>query len=105
MPKRARIEDAVDALLAAPAGERVAGGQAAIDAVLTEGYARALELEAQRLRCVDSGTVASLTERVHSLRSQLAAVRRRYCAVPSLRHDDLDCGPGPRGRVDDELPA
>ena len=105
MARQEPIEDAVDALLAAPAGERVAGGQAEIESVLTEGYARALELEAQQLRSADRRTIAMLTERVRSLRSRLDAVRRRYAPPGLLRHDDLDRGAGAGRRVDDELPA
>jgi hypothetical protein len=105
MAKAERIEDAVDALLAAPAGARVADGQTAIESVLTEGYARALELEAERLRSADRSTVAALTERVRSLRRRLEAVRRRYGSPGSLRHDDLDRRARAGCRVDDELSA
>ena len=105
MAKQERIEDAVDALLAAPAGHRVTGGQAAVELVLTEGYARALELEAERLRAPGPGAVASLTERLLSLRHRLDAVRRRYGVPRSARDHDLDRGPGPGGRMNDELTA
>src|SRR5256885_13187103 len=105
MASRKRIEDAVDALLAAPAGERMAGEQDAIESVLTEGYGRALELEAERLRSADHRKVAALSARVRALRTGLDTVRRRYGAAGSLRDDDLDHGSRAGRRVDDELPA
>jgi hypothetical protein len=103
MTSRDRIDDVVDALLAAPAVEHVTGGQAALEALLTAGYARALELEAERLRAPDQRTAAALTDRVRSLRSRLDAIKRKYGAPGSSRHDDLDRGPGAGRRVDDEL--
>jgi hypothetical protein len=97
MAEQERIEDAVDALLAAPPDARVAGDRAAIESVLTEGYAKALELEAERLRAADVRTIASLGERVRSLRSRLEALGRRHGPRGLLRDDNLDCGPGSRG--------
>jgi hypothetical protein len=97
MAKGEHIEAAVEALLAAPPGERMAGGQSAIESVLTEGYAKALELEAERLGAADGRTIATLGERVRSLRSRLEALARRHGARGSPRDDNLDCGPGSRG--------
>jgi hypothetical protein len=97
MAKGEPIEAAVEALLAAPPGEQVAGGRAAIKSVLTEGYAKALELEAERLRAADGRTIATLGERVRSLRGGLEALAHRHGAGGLLRDDNFDSSPGSRG--------
>ena len=97
MAKGEHIEAAVEALLAAPHGEQVACGRSAIESVLTDGYAKALELEAERLRAADGRTIATLGERVRSLRGRLEALAHRHGARGLLRDDNLDGGPGSRG--------
>jgi hypothetical protein len=105
------LDEALDALLAAPAGGP-AEKRAAIEAVLTEGYARALELEAARLALVDELQAASLSSqggasspKARRLRTVVSAVTERLVVLrrrldeANRRHrgsweQHLDSGPG-----------
>jgi hypothetical protein len=83
------LDEALDALLRSPPGPERATHEAAVEAALTEGYARALELEAERARIAQELHATSLTaddpspraRRLHTVLTgtseQLAALRAR----------------------------
>jgi hypothetical protein len=92
---RDRLDDAIDALLAAPAGNP-ASEPAALEAVLTEGYARALELEAERHAAIEELELTSLSAlggssspKAHRLRSAVSAINERL-AVLRRRLDEAN---------------
>jgi hypothetical protein len=91
------LDKALDAALAASAGNVGALAQAEIESLLTDGYARVLELEAERRRLLGqlqpAGAVEAITERLVSLRDGLDEVNKRY--GPS-RKDHVDRGAGSR---------
>src|SRR6266516_2623702 len=89
------VDEALDALLVAPPGDGDGVLPAEVESVLTAGYARALELEAERLRLVAErrpvAQVEDVSERLASLRDRLDEAKRRYDG--SGKHD-LDGGTG-----------
>jgi hypothetical protein len=115
-----RLEQALDALLVSPAGAERPTDRTTIETVLTEGYARALELEAERARVArelcetaltagDDGhprvrrlrtMLAGLSERLTALRARLDEANRRHHAS---RKQHLDGRPGARGGADQEI--
>jgi hypothetical protein len=98
------LDKALDAALAASAGNVGAVGQAEIESLLTDGYARVLELEAERRLLIGqlqaAGAVEAITERLVSLRDRLDEVNKRY--GPS-RKDQVDRGASSRRRADEQL--
>jgi hypothetical protein len=114
------LDRALDALLAAPAGDAGAK-RAAVEAVLTAGYARALELEAEQLALEQKlktavllspggpashstrrlrSVVSAVTERVALLRRRLDEANRRH---GGSRQEHLDGGPVAERGADQQL--
>jgi hypothetical protein len=98
------LDSALEALLSTLEGD--AGGSADVEQVLTAGYGRALELEAERARiAVELQTtsparahrlralLSSVTERLVSLRTRLDEANRRHRASRK-QHLDGRAGPG-----------
>jgi hypothetical protein len=100
MARADQLDEALAALLAAEPGDATAK-RPAIETLLTEGYARALELEAERLRLLErTGERTALSDYLARLRSQLDEINRRH--RPSGK-PHLDRRPSARGGPDQEL--
>jgi hypothetical protein len=100
MARADQLDEALAALLAAEPGD-AAARPPAIEALLTEGYARALELEAERLRLLErTGERTALSDYLARLRSQLDEINRRHRPSGKLH---LDRRPSARGGPDQEL--
>jgi hypothetical protein len=95
-----KLNEALDALLAAPAGDPRTE-RAEVEAILTAGYAQALELEAERLQLAEElrraslascaktvspcvtrlrATVLAMSERIAALRDRLDEANHRHRA-------------------------
>jgi hypothetical protein len=105
------MEAALDSLLATAPAHDGCGTREAFEAILTAGYARALELEAERARLARELAIGgesrpahprltALTERVGRLRQKLDEANRRMRAS---REQHLDRRPRTRSGPDEEF--
>jgi hypothetical protein len=75
------FEDALDAPLEMPPGHSGATAPSVVEAVLTEGYATALELEAERSRLLKQLERDAPPREAQQLRAVMAAVGRKLARL------------------------
>jgi hypothetical protein len=82
-----QLNEALDALLTAPAGDPLTQRDA-VEEILTAGYAQALDLEAKRLQLAQELRTASLASaggtgspRVRNLRATVSAISESVAAL------------------------
>jgi hypothetical protein len=101
-----RFDQALIKLLANQTGTDDPNREIEIEELLTDGYARVLELEVERRRVMGQGdradAVDEITRQLVSLRDRLGEVNRRF---GSSRQRDLDRRPVSGDGLDEERPS